>query len=220
MSRSAANWLLYTPFVLVYVLLVRPHLSGGNWLIDALGFVLILIGLGVRIVARDWKASHGSSVVVVTGPYSVVRNPMYVGSFLIGLGFCAIIGSITFLVGFAAVYGIVHEMVVRREERFLLGRWGDEYAAYLKSVPAWIPSTGSLIRYLRSSKPSISLRAAVLRELNTICGALIGAFVFKADKAWRASSPEVTIFVALAAAVLVVWIILSLRPVRKTPAEM
>jgi len=214
MSRSAANWLLYTPFVLIYIFLVRPHLSGGNWLIDAAGFALILIGLGIRIVARDWKASHGSSGVVVTGPYAVVRNPMYVGSFLLGLGFCAIIGSMPFLIGFAVVYGIVHEMVVRREERFLLGRWQDEYSAYLRSVPAWIPSPGALIRYLRSKEPPSSFRAAALRELNTICGALIGAFVFEADKAWRASSSEVTIFLASAAAVLIVWIVFSLKPTK------
>lgn len=214
MSRSAANWLLYTPFVLIYVFFVRPHLSAGNWLIDALGFVLILAGLTVRIVSRDWKASHGSSGVVVTGPYAVVRNPMYVGSFLIGLGFCAIIGNIPFLIGFAVVYGIVHETVVRREERFLLGRWQEEYAAYLRSVPAWLPSPVALIRYLRSDKPSSSFQAAVLRELNTICGALVGAFLFKADRAWRASSSEVTIFMALAATVLIVWIAFSLRPAR------
>lgn len=223
MSRSTANWLLYTPFVIAYVYFVDPRTSGGSALADLLtdlsGLALILAGLGVRIVSREWKTTHVSSGLVSSGPYAVVRNPMYIGSFLVGLGMCVIIGNGPYLIAFTLIYAVVHDLVVRREERFLLQRWPDDYAAYLRSVPRWIPSPLALAEFMRGRKPLAPMRVAVAREMNTICGALIGALALQANEqlvsqGWETARTEVTISLALGAAILLAWIICSLEPVK------
>ena len=56
--------------------------------IEIMGFSLILLGQIIRVSARGYKAEHSreSQALIQAGPYQVVRNPMYLGIFLIGLG--------------------------------------------------------------------------------------------------------------------------------------
>ncbi len=214
MSRSLANWLLYTPFGLAYIFLVRPHLADGSFLNDLLqdagGLLIILAGLGIRILARQQKTSHLPSGLVTTGPYALIRNPMYVGSYLVGLGMCVVIGHLPFLIAFSIVYWLVHVMVVRQEERFLTKLWPEEYAAYCKSVPAWIPTPNSLARYLRA-RGRMSPRSAVMRELNTIAGALMGTTMLMAAEPDHARAG---IFIGLSGVFFVLWVAALLRPVK------
>jgi protein-S-isoprenylcysteine O-methyltransferase Ste14 len=64
--------------------------SGGiqEEILEAAGFALILLGQIIRVSARGYKAEHSqdSWALIQGGPYQVVRNPMYLGIFLIGLG--------------------------------------------------------------------------------------------------------------------------------------
>ncbi|MCX5669261.1 MAG: hypothetical protein NTX89_03995, partial [Candidatus Omnitrophica bacterium] len=57
-------------------------------ILEVLGFTFILLGQIIRVSARGYKAEHSldSRALIQGGPYQVVRNPMYLGIFLIGLG--------------------------------------------------------------------------------------------------------------------------------------
>ena len=102
-----------------------------------MGIPVIFLGETIRI----W--SHGylrkARQLATDGPYAYVRNPLYLGNFLIGFGFCLIIWHpmivTSFVVGFYTVYWIT----VKGEEQRLAHKFGVQYAEYVKKVPRFIP---------------------------------------------------------------------------------
>lgn len=110
-----------------------------RWLIAA---ALIVIAVSLVAAAMTGFSSAGTAVqtrrpstaLVTTGVYSFVRNPIYVGFFLIQIGI-AIAAGWDWLLLFALVFlGVIHWGVVRREERYLTGKFGEEYTAYVARV--------------------------------------------------------------------------------------
>ena len=113
---------------------------------------VILSGFLLRVYARghkEDKCSNGKSLVK-DGPYAVIRNPMYFGTFLIGTGVVImLLQPWTFFV-FSAVFFMIYIPQMRKEEKALLERFGDEYKAYCSVTSAHIPnlkSSGSFLKY-------------------------------------------------------------------------
>jgi protein-S-isoprenylcysteine O-methyltransferase Ste14 len=76
---------------------------------------------------------------VATGPYRVVRNPMYLGVGSIVVGEAIVFGSWS-LLGYVAILGLAwHLFVVAYEEPALERRFGDAYRMYRARVPRWVP---------------------------------------------------------------------------------
>lgn len=128
--------------VIAYVLLdAAPHGASSPWL--ELGELCGLLLLGVAAFGRIWctafVAGRKNEELVTDGPYSVVRNPLYLFSFLgvVGFGLAVENPLLALLLGlsFAAYY----RFVVRAEERFLAQRFGAVYAAYCEATPRWWP---------------------------------------------------------------------------------
>jgi protein-S-isoprenylcysteine O-methyltransferase Ste14 len=108
------------------------------------GLALVLWG---RVVLGEmYNVSSGFGVqlysghrLITHGPYTIVRHPMYVGILLAGLGGLLIYRTWTFMVVVATFVGLIRR--ARREEQALAAEFGEEWAAYRRSVPAWIPGT-------------------------------------------------------------------------------
>jgi protein-S-isoprenylcysteine O-methyltransferase Ste14 len=77
--------------------------------------------------------------LVAVGFYRYVRNPMYVGIFLILLGHFLWFKFLWLIVYLAITFVIVHLFVTLYEEPTLKRNFGAGYEAYLKNVPRWIP---------------------------------------------------------------------------------
>ncbi|MEU1982334.1 isoprenylcysteine carboxylmethyltransferase family protein [Nocardia sp. NPDC019395] len=112
------------------------------------GVVLLVLGFGlfvwtVALFARRGKGTlapfDAPTELVVDGPYRHVRNPMYAGVFAVLAGEVLVFQSWTVLVWFAVFATVVAMFVPRKEERWLMDRFPDEYAAYRSHVPRWIP---------------------------------------------------------------------------------
>src|SRR5512138_3038657 len=135
------SW-LPVPFVLV-ALLAPAHANGWNWVI---GFVPIVIGEWVRLagvaaagtVTR--RRSRNVQRLVTYGIFSWVRNPLYVGNFLVWMGFAVISGVLWFLPVAAVIFAIEYTLIVRYEEGVLESIFGQEYLAYKTRTPRWFPS--------------------------------------------------------------------------------
>lgn len=106
-----------------------------------------LVGLAAIlacIVGRCWSTLYiggrkGRELVDI-GPYSLCRNPLYSFSILGAFGFGAQTGSVVVGLLCAALTYTVFHVVVRREERFLIGALGAPYAEYLVKTPRFFPS--------------------------------------------------------------------------------
>jgi protein-S-isoprenylcysteine O-methyltransferase Ste14 len=84
--------------------------------------------------AKPWKAS---STIVERGIYAFTRNPMYLGMALIYLGLAIALVSLSALVLLPLLLVAVQTQVIAREERYLEGKFGDDYRAYKARVRRW-----------------------------------------------------------------------------------
>jgi protein-S-isoprenylcysteine O-methyltransferase Ste14 len=110
------------------------------------GMTLLVAGLGLAVWARRHLGSYwsGHSVIraghrlVRGGPYAIVRHPIYTGLVLAMLGTAVALGEWR---GLLAVPLLVTACVlkIRKEERWLLQDFGEEYARYRREVRAVVP---------------------------------------------------------------------------------
>ncbi|MGA2266166.1 MAG: isoprenylcysteine carboxylmethyltransferase family protein [Phycisphaerae bacterium] len=107
---------------------------------EILGYLFLMAGLGLRIWATLYVGSRKSKVLLTDGPYSLCRNPLYLGTFIIvlGAGLCLTNPLMTLFT--ILVYIPVHVLVGRAEERHLRDLFGAEYDEYRRTVPAFLPS--------------------------------------------------------------------------------
>lgn len=132
---------LPVPFVLV-PLLVPGHQSARQWLVGAL---IIALGEAVRLagvaaagtVTR--RRSRNVQRLVTYGIFGWARNPLYIGNFLIWMGFVVVSGVYWFLPVAVVLFGVEYTLIVRYEEGVLESIFGDEYLAYKRATPRWIP---------------------------------------------------------------------------------
>lgn len=76
---------------------------------------------------------------VASGPYRWVRNPMYIGAFLLLAGYALCAGSVEALLVAFGMLAAAHLFTVLYEEPTLRRRFGASYEAYSRSTPRWIP---------------------------------------------------------------------------------
>ena len=116
----------------LFFLFARPRL---NTLI--IGAVIALPGLALRA----WATGHlrKNDALAITGPYAYTRNPLYLGSFLIGLGFTGAAGRWFLAIVFAALYLGIYVPVMRVESATLARLFGESYQRYQAAVPLFLP---------------------------------------------------------------------------------
>jgi len=101
------------------------------------GAVISILGL----VLRAWASGHirKNSQLATSGPYAHTRNPLYLGNFLLGLGFT--IGSGWWPLGilFAVLFLGIYLPVMRVESETLAQLFGESYQRYARGVPIFLP---------------------------------------------------------------------------------
>jgi protein-S-isoprenylcysteine O-methyltransferase Ste14 len=112
------------------------------------GAVLIVAGVVVVVLAFARFVLEGrgtpapvapTDTLVVGGLYRYVRNPMYVAVGSIIVGQALLLGRPVLLVWAAIFWATVAAFVHGYEEPTLADRYGEQYAAYRRAVPAWVP---------------------------------------------------------------------------------
>jgi protein-S-isoprenylcysteine O-methyltransferase Ste14 len=116
----------------IFFLLSRPRP-----LTLAIGGAVALPGL----VLRAWATGHlrKNDALATTGPYAYTRNPLYLGSFLMGVGFTVASGRFVLGILFAALFLGIYVPVMRVESATLAKLFGESYQSYLKAVPLFLP---------------------------------------------------------------------------------
>lgn len=117
--------------------------------LDSLGIIVTLFGFLFRIAARGYKAEKSpyGETFIKDGPYRLVRNPMYLGTLLIGIGVVLVLIKLWLSVIFLASYFFIYIPQIKKEEDYLLKKFGEEYKNYCKTVPRYFPSFYHLIDF-------------------------------------------------------------------------
>lgn len=112
-------------------------LRGEFEIVGALGFATILAGLAMR----GWAAGVIVKAREVSreGPYALVRHPLYLGSLLIAIGFCIVIGDNLNILVVMIFALLVYWPKLRAEEHEMTEQFGAEYVKYMETVPAFLP---------------------------------------------------------------------------------
>jgi protein-S-isoprenylcysteine O-methyltransferase Ste14 len=146
--------------------------------------ITLLIGAGISIVGlliRAWAAGHiqKNSALATSGPYAYTRNPLYLGSFILGLGFT--VGAGRWLLGvlFGLLFLGIYLPVMRVESATMGQYFGEDFRDYSGAVPIFFPRF-TAYRQDRKTKfdPGLYLR---YREYQAALGLLLawGLLVLK-----------------------------------------
>ena len=127
------------------LLLIRVGEASPSAVVLACGVAFVAFGETVRL----WGVRHIGAIsrtrrdylgpLVTTGPFSVVRNPLYLGNVALWIGF-ALLARLLWMVPVAFVLlGLEYHAIVRWEERLLDERLVERYRSYAARVPRWLP---------------------------------------------------------------------------------
>jgi protein-S-isoprenylcysteine O-methyltransferase Ste14 len=116
----------------LFILMARP------------GAITLAIGGAVAILGlllRAWSAGHirKNAALAISGPYAYTRNPLYLGSFILGLGFSIASAQPLLFILFAALFLGIYLPVMRVEAQTLTEIFGDDYRRYALAVPLFLP---------------------------------------------------------------------------------
>jgi protein-S-isoprenylcysteine O-methyltransferase Ste14 len=143
------------------------------------GAALVLAGVSLRVWARvhigrssDTRKLHAGSLVC-TGPYDLIRNPLYAANVAIASGLAVLVGAGVWTVLLTLVLACHYRAVVRAEERMLEGAFGPAYREYCTRVPRWWPLRGSMPQRFGGSRREAWTRLA--REWRIAAFALASA---------------------------------------------
>ncbi len=117
-----------------------------NGLQYAVGFPLIAASFAVAITAMQLFRKAGTNLdvrkpttaVVAAGPFRFSRNPIYLSMTMLYIGIAIAADSLWILGLVLPVLMVMHFGVIRREERYLERKFGDEYLNYKRAVRRWI----------------------------------------------------------------------------------
>lgn len=136
MLGLALDWLL-PAYVLTVLLSLAERVIIGAILIGAgaaLGIPALLAFRAAGTHPEPWKPS---SALVTGGIFRWLRNPMYVGIILFVAGLAILLASDWMLVMTIVLAPVLHFGVVKREERYLEGKFGEAYRHYKETVPRY-----------------------------------------------------------------------------------
>jgi len=172
---------VFIPCLCTFAYLGHSHFINEIW--QGVCLAVSFLGLAVRIITVG-RAPIGTSgrntreqvaeTLNTTGIYSVVRHPLYLGNYLIMLGFALWPHNCWLVVLTTCIYALYYERIMLAEEAFLRGRFGETFEKWAAATPAFIPR-------FRGWKPSpvpFCWRTVAQREYNAFFLILSVFFLF------------------------------------------
>jgi len=211
-GRWLFRWRSFLPLLAISIFLIAlrsftypeaSHTLDILW--EMLCFSISFLGLGIRIyaVGHTPKGTSGrrtknqrADVLNITGMYSVVRHPLYLGNFLIWLGFTLFVRSFFFSLAATLLFFLYYERIIFVEEEFLREKFGQTFIEWADQTRMIFP------RFNNWRKPSLpfSLKIVLKREYTGFfvitssftCLEVLGDFFYKGK--WQISWPYCLLF--------------------------
>jgi protein-S-isoprenylcysteine O-methyltransferase Ste14 len=222
--ETTGNWLFkwrsYLPLLMVGVFLfslrdyeyLGPTLDG---LWEIFCIFVSFFGLAIRVFTIGYapKGTSGrntktqiADTLNTTGLYSVVRHPLYLGNFFMGLGVSLFhhLWWLAFI--YILVFWLYYERIMFAEEAYLRNKFGDNFLMWSNWTPAFIPAFKNWV----SPSLPFSTRNALKREYNGFFAVIVALFALElASDIVTKGKPELDLMWAIILSFsFVVWIVL------------
>ena len=165
------------PFAAALLLIPQPDSAPAApfWIT---GFALVVAGESLRL----WSVRHIGAVsrtrsdrlgpLVATGPFALVRNPLYLGNIALWTGLTVTARLLWLAPIVIVLLALDYHAIVRWEEELLAARLGDSYREYVARVPRWLPSPAGTAA--TSSTSTFSWRQTLFSERGTLIAIAVG----------------------------------------------
>jgi len=180
--ENSGNWLFkrrsWLPVIMVVAGIIVMYLGNRQAILFDMRDELIFLGVSllgqvIRIFTVGFtpRNTSGRNTVTgqvadelnVTGIYSLLRHPLYLGNFFMWLGPVLFLRSFCFTVIFGLMYWIYYERIMFAEEQFLRRKFGDIYDKWSEKVGSFIPYS---LKFIPPQLP-FSVRNVLKREYNS-----------------------------------------------------
>ncbi|HEY3347429.1 MAG TPA: isoprenylcysteine carboxylmethyltransferase family protein [Nitrospirota bacterium] len=133
---------LFMLVCLLLVLFTAPSWQRGSAIdiaFEVSGILLVLAGVSGRLWATMYIGGRKNAELVMSGPYSMCRNPLYLFSFIAGIGISLLLKNVALLAVFVVGFSIYYPLVIRSEEGRLRSYFGEAFDGYVATTPMFIP---------------------------------------------------------------------------------
>ena len=148
----------------------RPWVRDGglaDLLLGAVGWCCFGAGALLRVWAIIYIGGRKGKTLLTSGPYAAMRNPLYLGSFLIACSCALFVNSLLGFIGVLLTATAYVLYVIPIEERRLLGRFGDQYETYCRTTPRFIPRW-KLVSLAKQQLVTVDMRALGLEASRAV----------------------------------------------------
>jgi protein-S-isoprenylcysteine O-methyltransferase Ste14 len=147
----------------------------------------------------------------VTGIYSILRHPLYMGNFFMWLGPVLFLRSVEYILVFGLLYWLYYERIMFAEEQFLRRKFGEIYDKWSETVGSFIPYS---IKYIPSKLP-FSVRNVLKREYNSFVNIFVVFTIMDVFRNYFLSERVylTPMWIYLLASAFIIWI--SVRTIHK-----
>ena len=193
--ERTGNWLFrwrsYLPLIMIALFLfsLNEYKYPGNsekinHLWEVLCITISFFGLTIRVFTMGHvpKRTSGrntrkqiAETLNTKGMYSLVRNPLYLGNFFVGLGIVFFFYKWWLIIIYILIFWLYYERIIFAEETYLINKFSKEYLKYANSTPVFIPK---LSKYQKPDLP-FSLRNVLKREYNSFFLIILILFILE-----------------------------------------
>lgn len=166
------------PLIILVFIIFKPIDRGeNNILLNLSGIFISLLGEFLRIISvgYSFKGTSGRETFLradalnTTGIYSVVRNPLYIGNFLMFTGIVIVFSNFLALMIFSVFLFLQYYFIIQAEENYLKGEYGRSYNNYCSQVRQIIPT----FKNYRKNQNPFNLKKVIFKENDSIFNMLV-----------------------------------------------
>ena len=168
------------PFLILMIIFAKPTIVSFiiGMCVSASGEFLRLWGVAIAGSETRTTGPVGGTFLITKGPFSYVRNPLYVGNILLYVGFGIMSNALTpWLPATAFVYfALQYSLIISLEEEYLVKTFGDEYRRYSTEVPRFVPTIRKF-SHGNNPQPDLDWKRGMVSEKRTLQAISLLTFV-------------------------------------------
>ena len=171
-SRTLILKIALAPAILIMLFVWRSWEGDSikDFTIEWFGYLLLLAGISLRMWSTLYIGQRKSKQLIIDGPFSMCRNPLYLGSSLIAVGVSLCFENFVLLAFVLIVLVPIQLLVIFAEEKQLMKDFGSSYEQYKKKVPRLWPAFS---KFKTSSVIEVSTKALTKATMEMVLLLLI-----------------------------------------------